>query len=277
MDWSDEVAADYRSRIILDPGNPILACRANSYRYLRLDRPEYAGLPRLGSCCSSDALVWNVFRSLHKARLLHIICNMFEIGKLRSLLIWGLAPRMDGVSTELQYIVGTLVRSFDGVLPEPLAYPDIILLGTEAVAVIECGLPGKDIPSSKLWHMPLEYAAERLPLYLGVEPLLVENPVKNGEVAGIFKLVRSAFYGVQLARKMNTEAVIVALAPATVWRKKQRNTRVNALSEWRLFNRMVNPEALRKIRLSWQDIRASISGRVPLGDLIKYLDSHPCL
>jgi hypothetical protein len=274
IEWNDEVAADYRSRIILDPGNPILACRANSYRYIQSERPGFAGLPRLGSRCSSDALLWNVFRSMQKARLLHIICNMLEIGKPRSMLVWGLSPRIDAVGTELQYIVGTLVRSIDGGFPESLAFPDIILLGSEGVAVIECGLPGEDLPASLLWRMPPDYSAERLSFYLGIEPRLIEKPVNNDDTTEVFRLVRSAFFGLQLATKLDAEAVIAAIAPLAAWQKKPRDS---VLPGWLRFNRTVNHEALRKIRLSWQDIRTSISGRVPLGDLIKYLDSHPCL
>ena len=98
IDWSDKVAVDFRSRIIVEPDSPILAFKANRDRYTWGTQPSYAGLPYLGSQASEDALTWNVFRSLQKARRLDIICNELDIGEPRGMLLWTLAPEIDGVT-----------------------------------------------------------------------------------------------------------------------------------------------------------------------------------
>lgn len=59
VDWSDKVAIDFRSRVIADPDNPILAFKANRDRYTRGIRPSYAGLSYQGIYVF-DYLVFNL-------------------------------------------------------------------------------------------------------------------------------------------------------------------------------------------------------------------------
>lgn len=87
VDWSDKVALDFRTRIIVEPDSPILAFKANRDRYTRRTQPGYEGLPYLGSQDSEDALTWNVFRGLQKARRLDIVCNDLDIGEPRGMLL----------------------------------------------------------------------------------------------------------------------------------------------------------------------------------------------
>lgn len=80
VDWSGEAIEDYRKMIIIDANNPILAFKASRGRYVNLrNRAKYAGLPHLGSWQLEDALTWNVFRSLQKARSLGVITNKLKI------------------------------------------------------------------------------------------------------------------------------------------------------------------------------------------------------
>lgn len=141
VDWSDKVATDFRTRIIVDHDSPILAFKANRDRYTQRS-PVYAGLPYLASRDSEDALTWNVFRSLQKSQKLRVVCDEFGIGDPLGLLLWTLAPETDDVSARLQYMAGTLIRKFDGIFQGQMTEPDIMLLGSRGVAVVECKCHG---------------------------------------------------------------------------------------------------------------------------------------
>jgi hypothetical protein len=77
----------------------------------------------LGSQDSEDALTWNVFRSVQKARRLDIVSNELDIGKLRDMLLWTLASETDSVNKELQHGVGTVIREFDGIFRGQMTDP----------------------------------------------------------------------------------------------------------------------------------------------------------
>jgi len=109
--WSDKVAADFHTRIIIEPDSPILVFKANRDRYTRQTQRIYQGLPYLGSQESEDMLAWNEFRSLQRARRLDIVCNKLDIGEPKCMLLWTPAPETGGVNAELQYAVGQLIRN----------------------------------------------------------------------------------------------------------------------------------------------------------------------
>jgi len=142
---SDEVVEDYRTRILIDGDSPILAAKALRDRYTKR-HGRWAGYPHLGSRRSEDALTWNLFRSLQ----VHDSLSLAEdvLLKRRSaekpgLLLWSLAP--DPRDTELQYLVGSCIRRHDGILAGQVTEPDVIMVGDEYVAVVECklGKPGE--------------------------------------------------------------------------------------------------------------------------------------
>ena len=152
--WPDHfhIASDYRTEIIVDWDNPILAFKANRERYTQPSKNE--GLPHLGNPYSDDAITWNIFRSLQKAGSLDIITDKIGIGKPRGLLIWSLAPELGGdsiipkspesgsVNSRLQYITGNLLRKSEGVLPGQIDEPDVVILGATGVAVgVVCKQP----------------------------------------------------------------------------------------------------------------------------------------
>lgn len=276
IDWSDKVAADYRSRIIVDPDSPILAFKANADRYTRRSQVGYAGLPYLGSQNSEDALTWNVFRSLQKAHRLDIVCNNLEIGEPRSLLLWTLAPEMDNISAELQYVAGALIRKFDGILPGKMTEPDVIILGTTGVAVIECKLSEGEKTPSHLWEGPLDSVRKRLPIYRQVEPTLLKKNVTDLEVAEIYQLVRMAFYALQLCRSLASAPVVVSLANEKNWHREIPRLAKSAAGLWEFFRGAVETPNLRKENVSWQHIRGLITDR-SLDELSHYLSTHPCL
>jgi len=166
--WPDyyEVARDYRTEIIVDWDNTILACRANKERYTRPN--QHAGLPYLSSPCSEDAITWNAFRSFQKADSLDIITDKLGIGEPRGLLLWAMAPELGGynaipkspelgsVNAKLQYITGILLRNLEGILPGQITEPDVIILGTTGVAVgVACKLSEPE-EAKHLWEGELD-------------------------------------------------------------------------------------------------------------------------
>lgn len=276
VDWSDKVTLDFRTRIIVEPDSPILAFKANRDRYTRGTQPNYAGLPYLGSQASEDALTWNVFRGLQKARRLDIICNDLDIGEPRGMLLWTLAPELDNVSVELQYAVGTLIRKFDGILRGQMTEPDVIILGTTGVAVIECKLSEPEKPPSHLWEGSVDSARKRLPIYQQAEPTLLKKDITDTQIAEIYQLVRMAFYALQLGESLNFAPVVVSLANEKNWRREIPRLGKSAAELWDFFQDALEMPNLRKESLSWQHIRGLITDR-SLDELLDYLSTHPCL
>jgi len=276
VDWSDKVAADFRTRIIVDPHSPILAFKANRDRYTRQIQPSYEGLPYLGSQDSEDALTWNVFRSLQIARRLDIICDELEIGEPRGILFWTLAPETQGMSAELQYIAGTLIRKFDGILPGQVTEPDVIILGTKGLTIIECKLGERGKPLSHLWEGTSDSVGKRLPIYRQTEPTLLTEHMSDEQIVGIYQLVRMAFYALQLGKSFAMPPVVVSLVNETNWRLEIRRLHKSPGELWGLFCGALGIPDLKKKELSWQYLTRLIT-ESPLVELHHYLSSHPCL
>ena len=276
VDWSDKVAPDFRTRIIVEPDSPILALKANRDRYTQRSQPSYAGLPYLGSQNSEDALTWNVFRSLQKARRLDIVCSNLNIGEPQGMLLWTLAPEIDSVNVELQYAVGTLIRKFDGILRGQMTEPDVIILGTTGVAVIECKLSEPEKPLSHLWEGSVDSVRKRLPIYRQAGPTLLRKDVTDSQTAGIYQLVRMAFYALQLGKSFTSAPVVVSLANEKNWRRELPRLGKSAADLWDFFRDAVEMPNVRKENISWQRIRGLITDR-SLDELLNYLSTHPCL
>jgi len=276
IDWADKVAADFRSRIIVEPDSPILAFKASRDRYTRGNQPSYAGLPYLGSQASEDALTWNVFRSLQKARRLDIICNDLDIGDPRSMLLWALAPELDRESADLQYAVGALIRKFDGVLPGQTTEPDVIILGTRGIAIIECKLSEREKPPSHLWEGSPDSVNKRLPVYLQAEPMLLRKDIAEEQIVEIYQLIRMTFYALQLGKSLASSPVVVSLANETNWHREIRRLGKHPAELWDFFRKAVEAPNLSKKELSWQYITRLITGSA-LDELSYYLSTHPCL
>jgi len=275
LDWTDKVALDFRSRIIVDPDSPILAFKANRDRYTRGTHPGYEGLPYLGSQDSEDAVTWNVFRSLQKARRLDIVCNELDIGQPRAMLLWTLAPEMGTADAELQYAVGSTIRRFDGVLRGQMTEPDVILLGSAGIAVIECKLSGREQPPSHLWEGSPNSVQKRLAEYQKVEPGFVKGDAPHA-VAQVYQLVRMAFYALQLGKTFGCPPVAVSLANEKNWHRQIRRLGESPAQLWTFFADVIETPGLRKQELGWQCLRELIAEQ-PLDDLSLYLCTHPCL
>jgi len=278
MDRDNIVVEDYRQMITVDPDSPILAFKASRDRYTDLPRQKhYAGRPYLGSKHSEDALTWNVFRTLQQARRLDIIGDTLEIGQPRGMLLWTLAPEMDDEDAELQYATGSIIRSFDGKFRGQITEPDVILLGTAGIAVIECKLSEPNKAPSHLWEGRIESVGKRLPVYKGELPNLINRKAKNEDIALVYQLVRMAFYAMKLGEHFHLEPVLVSLANEKNWNFEIRKQGKSPSEIWDIFHNQVLGEFSPRCEcLKWQTISSLIKGK-SLNSLEAYLLSHPCL
>ena len=277
VDWTDRVAPDYRSRIIIDAENPILAFKASRDRYTNLpNQAKYAGLPYLGSSESEDAVTWNVFRSLQKAESLDIVSELLEIGDTRSLLLWTLAPEASDIDAELQYKTGELIRRFDGVFRGQMTEPDVILLGTKGVSIIECKLSEADKAPYHLWEGEHSSVEKRLPVYLGRNPQLLKDNIGKDDVAQVYQLVRMAFYAVELGSEFGVQPIVVSLANRGNWSRGVGKLGKSASDLWDMFGWIVGKNGPLCKALFWQEIPELIRDR-PLETLSSYILTHPCL
>lgn len=278
VNWDQEVAEDYRQRIIVDPDNPILAFKANRDRYTNLpNQSKYAGLPHLGSKQSEDALTWNVFRSLQKAKALNIVTDRLKIGEPRALLLWTLAPEIDEVNAELQYVTGSLIRKFDGVFRGQITEPDVVMLGTSRVAVVECKLSKRDEALAHVWEGILDSVEKRRPIYEREIPNLLSEHMSNGRIAPVYQLVRVAFYAAKLGMTFGVEPVVVSLANRENWSREIHKIGKSPSQLWDIFcNEILKRGCVRCESLTWQDVAELIEGK-SLNALSAYLSTHPCL
>lgn len=285
IDWAEKVVEDYRERLIVDPDNPILAFKASRDRYISQSR--YAGLPYLGSWQSEDVVTWNVFRSLQKAGSLDIITNKIGIGQPRGLLLWTLAPEIDGVNAELQYVAGSLIRRFDGTLRGQVTEPDVIILGATGVGVIECKLSEPDKAPTHLWLPELEgefgSVKKRRTIYQNEIPHLIKDGISNEEIALVYQLVRMAFYAMKLGASYGVVPVVASLANRGNWSREIHKLGKSASDLWGMFCEMLSKDSPRCEAIFWQDLRELMQGKPPLYtlsvylSLSAYLSTHPCL
>jgi hypothetical protein len=274
----DIVAEDYRERIIVDPDNPILAFKANRDRYTNLPRQkQYAGRPYLGSKQSEDALTWNVFRTLQEARRLDIVGDRLGIGQPHGLLLWTLAPEIDDINAELQYVTGSLIRKFDGIFRGQMTEPDVIVLGTNGIAVIECKLSEPDRAVSHLWEGSVASVEKRLPIYKEKNPNLINKTIDSNDIAPVYQLVRMAFYAMELGASFRVKPLVISLANERNWTKEIKKLYKSAFELWEMFcNSILGRGSPRCESLTWQDLREIIEG-TSLHNLSAYLSTHRCL
>jgi hypothetical protein len=198
------------------------------------------------------------------------------MGEPRGLLLWTLAPEVDDVSAELQYTVGTLLRRFDGILAGQMTEPDVIVLGTQGVAVIECKLSEPEKPPAHLWEGSTDSMKKRIWIYEKAEPTLLQKDVTDTQIAEIYQLVRMAFYALQLGKELSCSPVVVSLANERNWNVRIPRLNKSAAELWEFFLHAVPASDLKKENTSWQRIKSLIRG-YPLYELSQYLSTHPCL
>jgi len=261
IDWKEKVVPDYRERILVDQGSPILAFKANRDRF-KYDK--YPGWPHLGSRNSEDALTWNVFRSLQIAGRLDLVADVFGLSEPTGLLLWGLAPEKK--DENLQYDVGEMLRSIDGKRGGQMTEPDVILVGREEVAFIECKLGEPDKPLSRPWTG----SGRRWEDYRKDLPELLKPDIED--VKPIYQLVRMAFYAVKLGHKLNLRPVLVSLSNQANWETEPHPP----ASLWKDFMENIGSVDIRCVSAHWQDIekKCADSG---LDKLVDYLAHHSCL
>ena len=104
------------------------------------------------------------------------------------------------------------IRKIDGILPGQVTEPDVIILGSTGVGVIECKLSERDKPPSHLWEGSENSVKKRLPRYLEAEPRLLQKDISEVGVAKVYQLVRMAFYALQLGRRFSCTPMVISLA-----------------------------------------------------------------
>jgi len=277
VDWNNKVEQDFRKRILVDADNPILAFKANRDRYTSLpNQAKYAGLPHLGSWQSEDALTWNVFRFLQKARRLDISAEWlrFDIGRPTALLIWCLAPEIDGVAGELQFRLGDLIRRSDGLLRGQIGEPDVVIQGTEGIAVIECklGEPGKAL--SHLWEGSTEQRIERR-LSRYKEDVQGLRKVNAAAIMPIYQLVRMAYYAIMLGKSYELPPAVISIGNDSNCSIEIRRLGKSADQLWHEFRELAGHLKVFCSSTTWQALLPIIENE-GVDTLYQYLSRHPC-
>lgn len=289
----DKVVRDFRKRIIVDANNPILAFKASRDRYTNLpNQAKYAGFPHLGSVNSEDALTWNVFRGLQKAQRLDIAADWLQvdIGKPVAMLIWCLAPEPAGAAGELQFQLGDLLRNTDGMIPGQISEPDVVIQGTEGIAVIECKLGETDKAPAHLWEgSSLQRVKQRLERYQQDIPGLIKEGKTEADVLPVYQMVRMAYYATRLGQIYQLRPSVVSVENGWNWNRKVRRWKKSADELWDDFCGLLGSVKLYHASTTWSRLPEVIANKgvdsfcrriiedKRLVPLYRYLEQHPCL
>lgn len=278
IDWNNQVEKDFRRRILVDADNPILAFKANRDRFCGSRVPEeYVGLPHLGSVNSEDALTWNVFRFLQKEQRLDMAFQWLglDIGRPTALLIWCLAPELTDAARELQFKLGDLIRRSDGMLRGQIGEPDVVILGTEGIAVIECKLGEPKKAPSYLWEgSSVERIEKRLHRYRrNISEL---DNVRAEDIMPIYQLVRMAYYAIMLGRIYKLPTAVVSVGNDSKWSVEIRKRGKSADQLWNEFCNLASQLKILTSKTMWQALTPIIDNK-GVGALYPYLSQHPCL
>lgn len=156
--------------------------------------------------------------------------------------------------------------------------PDVILLGTNGIAVIECKLGESDKSLSHLWEGSDASVNKRIVVYSKEIPALVKTR-DLAQLASVYQLIRMAFYSFKLGEHFNLAPVLVSISNKHNWKIKIRMGGLNKTPAefWNHFQKdILGDKSLRCKKLYWQDILDVVRGR-STDTLYDYLEAHPCL
>ena len=275
IDFEEKVVWDYREKIIIDKNNPILAFKANRDRYSPI-QGELAGKPYLGSNASEDALTWNVFLTFYEAKKLAHVFPDYKFGRIRALALWGLTPDTKHWNKDFQFTIGQSLRTYDGKFKGQMTEPDVAILGSNGLCIIECKLGYSDKSLSHLWEGPIKSINKRLPIYLKKFEQFKEY--QNEKCVSYYQLIRMAFYAMVLAEKYGVTPHLVSLMNENNWRIKFGRERVSPEDVWADFcniTQKIFPE-LKLNSFFWQKL-IEIPEIRKLDKLYRYLKRHPWL
>jgi hypothetical protein len=284
FDWRENVVKDYRDRILVDPDNPILAQRANKDRYTSpKNRSEYAGHSHLGTSSSNDAIIWNVFRFLQKAGRLDIIADELGIGEPRGLLLWGLAPELDGKNAELQFVTGNLVRGLDTTFAEGVPEPDVTILGTTGIAV---GMGASELggDTTHLWEGSLEQVGQ-LRAYREKNPGFVRADINksalvsaltDNDLMPVYQLVKLTIFAKELGARFGVEPMVITMASTRAFFSSDVESSKTAADRWNAFVGTLGEDVIKCKELLWQNIIGLKADPSVVG-LGQYILNHPYL
>lgn len=271
IDFKERVVWDYRKKIITDKDNPILAFKASRDRYSPAQK-EFAGRPYLGSNASEDALTWNVFRTLYKTKKLGCILNELKLGRIRSLALWGLTPDIKHWNKKFQYDIGNAIRTYDGIYAGQTTEPDVAILGSSGILIIECklGYPYKAL--THIWEGSMESINKRLPIYTSIIQQFHEY--HNEAAQKYYQLIRMAFYAVILGRKYGLPPYLASLTSMSNWGLGKPSPALT-WDEFSVITKNILPE-LRLNNFFWQDL-VKMPCVIKTDTLYRYLKYHPSL
>lgn len=274
VDFIEKIASDYRNRIIVDRDNPILAFKSIRDRYINSHGAEAVGKSYLGSNASEDALTWNVFRILYRKNRISCLFKGEGFGRIRSLALWCLTPDIKHWNKRFQFSIGESIRRFDGIFKGQTTEPDVIMLGSTGLCIIECKLGHPNKPLSHLWEGPLDSIKKRIPIY--AQEVKVFERFLRPESTDFYQLIRMAFYVIILARKYNVRPYLISLTNANNWELKIGGKAPrNIWNDFQVMAKDILPD-LRLRSLFWQDL-IEIPEIKKIDSLYRYLKNHPCL
>lgn len=275
IDFKEKIIRDYRQRIIIDRDNPILACKASRDRYSSRQGPV-VGMSYIGSNASEDALTWNVFRILYDTKKLGYLLAPYRMGRIRSLATWCFTPDIKHWNKRFQYDVGDSIRKYDGIFSGQTTEPDVIILGSTGLSIIECKLGHPYKALTHLWEGSIESINKRLPVYSKVFPTFKIYQNKDSEK--YYQLIRMAFYTLILAKRYKISPHLISLTNKNNWKIKFGKFRKSPEDIWNEFCDL-SQEAMPELQLHslfWQDL-INIPEVKREGRLYRYLKYHPCL
>lgn len=265
---NNNVYIDYRDNILVDKDNPVLAFKANRDRYFENGKQDiYAGLSHLGSINSEDAITWNLIRSLSLSNDFTPLENLIGL-KLTNpkVLLWTLS--FDDKSNELQYIVGSTIRSIDGKHKGQITEPDIVIESDSHFIVFECKLGEINKFPNHLWESSKDSKGPKVrEKDYFKDNLFLDN---SGYESDTYQLFRMVFYAHEIAMKLNKKALFVSLTNKTWWNKKKRNSS-SPCSIWEKFEKQVNRDKIDVKNVFWQNLV------IQNKDLSSYFENHRCL
>ena len=261
-DGGVRVFEDYRNNMVIDPEHPLLMWKARLPRET-IEVGEAAGLSRLGSENSEDALTWNYFMGLHRLGSLVLLQFATRIRSWMSderqdyrLLFWGRDADRDGKPhTPLQRVLDRMEPWGAGGLKQQTE-SDVIVLSKGATIVIESKL-GKagtvvDAWMRKRSGIPEDYRrfAETL-----VAPLFVDSFDWEGDGQRFYQLMRNWILANALGRRRR--AYLVAIVNG----KTSNACGGSHADEFERFRSLIHPSLRdRAVILTWQDLYDDLCG-----------------
>ena len=171
--------------------------------------------------------------------------------------------------SQLQYLVGSNIRSIDGKHKGQITEPDIVIETDSYFIVFECKLGEFGKYPKHLWQ---ESNNSNGP-HVRKKDYFV-NDLFIGEIgynSNLYQLFRMAFYTYQIGDLLGKKPVFVSLTNKSWWYKENGDSPTpNSL--WNTFKSQVDSQKIELKNVFWQDLK------IQNNDILaNYLSEHRCL